>query len=204
MFSGRVSSWNLRDRHMADTLDALASHLGRQRGTPAKIVVWAHNSHLGDVRATETSAHGELSLGQLARERHADDCRLVGFTTYTGTVTAASHWEGSAERKWVRPGLADSIEELFHEVGEKEFLLRFGAAPRSADALRSGRLQRAIGVIYRPETERRSHYFRARVPDQFDTVIHIDETRAVEPLERTAGWDQGEVLETYPFAVWLR
>ncbi len=201
MFSGRVSSWNLRDRHMADTLNALASHLGRQRGTPAKIVVWAHNSHLGDARATETSASGELNLGQLVRERHAGNCRLVGFTTYTGTVTAASHWEGPAERKWVRPALADSIEELFHEVGEKEFLLRFGAAPRSADALRSGRLQRAIGVIYRPETERRSHYFRARVPDQFDALIHIDETRAVEPLERTAGWDQGEVPETYPFAV---
>jgi erythromycin esterase-like protein/predicted phosphoribosyltransferase len=201
MFSGRVSSWNLRDRHMADTLDALASHLGRQQGTPAKIVVWAHNSHLGDARATETSARGELNLGQLVRERHAGDCRLVGFSTYTGTVTAASDWEGPAERKWVRPALADSVEELFHEVGEKEFLLRFGTAPRSADALRSGRLQRAIGVIYRPETERRSHYFRARVPDQFDAVIHIDETRAVEPLERTAGWDQGEMPETYPFAV---
>ncbi len=201
MFSGRVSSWNLRDRHMADTLDALAGHLGRLRGTPAKIVVWAHNSHLGDARATETSASGELNLGQLVRERHAGDCRLVGFTTYTGTVTAASHWEGPAERKVVRPALADSIEELLHEVGGKAFLLRFGVAPRSADALRSGRLQRAIGVIYRSETERRSHYFRARVSDQFDAVIHIDETRAVEPLERTAGWEQGEMPETYPFAV---
>ena len=201
MFSGRVSSWNLRDRHMADSLDALASHLGRQQGTPAKIVVWAHNSHLGDARATETSARGELNLGQLVRERHAGDCRLVGFSTYTGTVTAASDWEGPAERKWVRPALADSVEELFHEVGEKEFLLRFGTAPRSADALRSGRLQRAIGVIYRPETERRSHYFRARVPDQFDAVIHVDETRAIEPLERTAGWEAGEIPETYPFAV---
>lgn len=139
--------WNLRDRHMADTLDALASHLGRQRGTPAKIVVWAHSSHLGDARATETSALGEFNLGQLVRERHADDCRLVGFTTYTGTVTAASDWEGPAQRKWVRPALADSVEELLHEVGEKEFLLRFDAAPRSAHALRSGRLQRAIGVI---------------------------------------------------------
>ena len=201
MFSGRVSSWNLRDRHMADTLDALVGHLGRQRGAPAKIVVWAHNSHLGDVRATEISAGGEVNLGQLVRERHPGDCRLVGFTTYTGTVTAASEWEGPAERKWVRPALADSVEELFHEVGEKEFLLRFAAAPRSADALRSGRLQRAIGVIYRPETERRSHYFRARVPDQFDAVIHVDETRAIEPLERTAGWEAGEIPETYPFAV---
>ena len=186
MFSGRVSSWNLRDRHMADTLDALAEHLTRQRGAPAKIVVWAHNSHLGDARATEIAARGELNVGQLVRERHPGDCRLIGFTTYTGTVTAAEDWDGPAERKWVRPALPDSVEELLHEVGGKEFLLRFGAAPRSAEALRSARLERAIGVIYRPETERQSHYFRARVADQFDAVIHIDETRAVEPLERTA------------------
>jgi erythromycin esterase-like protein len=201
MFSGRVSSWNLRDRHMADPLDALAGHLARQRGTPAKIVVWAHNSHLGDARATETAASGELNVGQLVRERYPGDCRLVGFTTYTGTVTAADDWEGPAERKWVRPALADSVEELLHEVGEKEFMLRFDAAPRSADALRSARLERAIGVIYRPETERQSHYFRARLADQFDAVIHVDETRAAEPLERTGRWEEGEIPETYPFAV---
>jgi erythromycin esterase-like protein len=201
MFSGRVSSWNLRDRHMADTLDALAGHLTRQRGAPAKIVVWAHNSHLGDARATETAASGELNVGQLVRERHPGDCRLIGFTTYTGTVTAASDWEGPAERKWVRPALADSVEELLHEVGEKGFMLRFGAASGSADALCSARLERAIGVIYRPETERQSHYFGARVADQFDAMIHIDETRAVEPLERTARWQEGEAPETYPFAV---
>ena len=201
MFSGRVSSWNLRDRHMADTLDALVGHLTRQRGAPAKIVVWAHNSHVGDARATETAASGELNVGQLVRERHPGDCRLIGFTTYTGTVTAASDWEGPAERKWVRPALADSVEELLHEVGEKGFMLRFGAASGSAQALCSARLERAIGVIYRPETERQSHYFGARVADQFDAVIHIDETRAVEPLERTARWQEGEAPETYPFAV---
>ena len=201
MFSGRASSWNLRDRHMADTLDALAGHLTRQRGAPAKIVVWAHNSHLGDARATETAASGELNVGQLVRERHPGDCRLIGFTTYTGTVTAASDWEGPAERKWVRPALADSVEELLHEVGEKGFMLRFGTASGSAQALCSARLERAIGVIYRPETERQSHYFGARVADQFDAVIHIDETRAVEPLERTARWQEGEAPETYPFAV---
>ena len=201
MFSGRVSSWNLRDRHMADTLDALAGHLTRQRGAPAKIVVWAHNSHVGDARATEIAASGELNVGQLVRERHPGDCRLIGFTTYTGTVTAASDWEGPAERKWVRPALADSVEELLHEVGEKGFMLRFGAASGSARALCSARLERAIGVIYRPETERQSHYFGARVADQFDAVIHIDETRAVEPLERTARWQEGEAPETYPFAV---
>ncbi len=105
MFSGRVSSWNLRDRHMADTLDALAGHLDRQRGQPAKIVVWAHNSHLGDARATEVASQGELNVGQLVRERHSGDCRLIGFTTYTGTVTAADDWEEPAQRKWVRPAL---------------------------------------------------------------------------------------------------
>jgi erythromycin esterase-like protein/predicted phosphoribosyltransferase len=201
MFSGRVSSWNLRDRHMANTLDALARHLGRQRGSPAKIVVWAHNSHLGDARATETAARGELNIGQLVRERHQGDCRLIGFTTYTGTVTAADDWDGPAERKWVRPALAGSVEELLHEAGEGDFLLPFGAARRSADALRSARLERAIGVIYRPQTERQSHYFQARMADQFDGVIHADETRALEPLERTARWEEGEVPETYPFAV---
>jgi erythromycin esterase-like protein/predicted phosphoribosyltransferase len=202
MFSGRVSSWNLRDRHMADTLDALAVHLSRRhRGHPARIVVWAHNSHLGDARATEVAAQGEVNVGQLMRERHPGDCRLIGFTTYTGTVTAADDWEGPAERKRVRPALADSVEELFHEVGEKAFLVRPAVMPGAAETLRSPRLERAIGVIYRPETERQSHYLRARVADQCDAAIHIDETRAVEPLERTARWEQGEVPETYPFTV---
>jgi erythromycin esterase-like protein/predicted phosphoribosyltransferase len=202
MFNGRVSSWNLRDRHMAETLEALAVHLSRRRrGHPARIVVWAHNSHLGDARATEAAAHGELNVGQLMRERHPRDCCLIGFTTYTGTVTAAEDWGGPATRKPVRPALAESVEELFHQAGEKAFLVRPGVAPGTAEALRSVRLQRAIGVIYRPQTERQSHYFRARVTDQFDAVIHVDETRAVEPLERTAGWERGEVPETYPFTV---
>ena len=201
MFQARRSSWNVRDQHMADTLDALAEHLGRQRGEPARLVVWAHNSHIGDAKATEVALRGETNLGALVRRGHVGDCRHIGLTTYTGTVTAADDWGGPAERKWVRPALADSVEELFHEAGEKAFLLSFGAAPASAEALRSARLERAIGVIYRPETERQSHYFRARVSDQFDAVIHIDETRAVEPLERTAGWERGELPETYPFAV---
>ncbi|MDT3439981.1 MULTISPECIES: erythromycin esterase family protein [unclassified Pseudofrankia] len=200
MFTGRVSSWNLRDWHMADTLDALRAHLGRQRTTPAKIVVWAHNSHVGDATATEVATRGELTLGQIARARHPGDCRLVGFTTYTGTVTAASDWDAPADRKRVRPALPDSLEELFHEVGEKEFLVPLGSAEWAAKVLTSARLERAIGVIYRPDTERSSHYFRARAADQFDAIIHIDETRAVEPLERTARWDSGEPSETYPFA----
>jgi erythromycin esterase-like protein len=116
-------------------------------------------------------------------------------------VTAADDWDGPAQRKWVRPALADSVEELFHEAGEKEFLMSLGHAARAAETLRAARLERAIGVIYRPDTERQSHYFRARSGEQFDALIHIDDTRAVEPLERTAVWERGEVPETYPFAV---
>jgi erythromycin esterase-like protein len=201
MVSGRVSTWNLRDQHMADTLDALADHLGRTRGEPAKLVVWAHNSHLGDARATEMGTRGELNLGRLVRERHPDECRLIGFTTYSGTVTAADDWGGPAERKVVRPGLPGSVEELLHEVGSREFLLWFDVARPAAVVLGAARLERAIGVIYRPETERQSHYFQARVGDQFDALIHIDETRALEPLERTGQWERGEAPETYPFAV---
>ncbi|MCU1455202.1 MAG: Erythromycin esterase [Acidimicrobiales bacterium] len=201
MFTGQVPSWNLRDRHMADTLDSLLDHLSRQRGEPARVVVWEHNSHLGDARATEMSLRGELNVGQLSRERHAGDCRSVGFTTYTGTVTAADDWGGPADRKWVRPALTGSVEDLFHAVGGSAFFLPLRDGTGATEALTAPRLERAIGVIYRPETERRSHYFKVRLADQFDAVVHIDDTRAVEPLERTSRWEVGELPETYPFAV---
>jgi erythromycin esterase-like protein/orotate phosphoribosyltransferase len=202
MFTGQVNTWNLRDTHMVDTLDDLAAHLTQTRGEPAKIVVWEHNSHLGDARATESRMRGELNVGQLVRERHGGDCASIGFTTYTGTVTAADDWGGPANRKHVRPGLPGSVEALFHEVGLSEFMLSFPIASRAADVLSSARLERAIGVIYRPETERQSHYFRCRLAQQFDAVIHLDETRALEPLERTARWEEGEeVPATYPYAV---
>ena len=202
MFGGRASSWNLRDQHMVETLDALVVHLSRQRGEVAKVVVWAHNSHLGDARATDVATQGQLNVGQLVRERHGDDCRLIGFSTFTGTVTAADDWGGGAERKRVRPALRDSYERLLHDVDEKAFSIALArATPKATELLRSPRLERAIGVIYRPRTERQSHYFRARLADQFDAVIHIDETRAVEPLERTARWDEGEIPETFPSAV---
>jgi erythromycin esterase-like protein len=194
MFHERVSSWNLRDSHMAETLDALTRHLGAH----AKIVVWAHNSHLGDARATEMGQRGELNLGQLIRQRHGKSATLVGFSTYTGTVTAASGWDGPAERKHVRPALPNSYEALFHETGVPNFLLPLGGNQRAAVLLREPRLERAIGVIYLPRSERVSHYFHAQLTDQFDAVLHFDETRAVEPLERTAGWEVGEVPETYP------
>lgn len=197
MFQGRVSSWNLRDQHMADTLDALAAHLSKP-GKPAKIVVWEHNSHIGDARATEIGYKGELNVGQLARERYHGDAVLIGFTTYQGTVTAASDWDGPAETRQIRRGLPGSYEEAFHRTGLSRFMLPLhDATVLPSNAL----LERAIGVIYAPDTERQSHYFYAHLAQQFDAVLHFDETHAVEPLERTALWETGEAPETYPVGI---
>jgi erythromycin esterase-like protein/predicted phosphoribosyltransferase len=199
MFSGRVNSWNLRDKHMAQTLEALLKHLDRHHDVPsARIVVWAHNSHVGDARATEVWADGQLTLGQLVRQRYGEESRLIGFSTYSGTVTAASEWGGVAERKAVRPALNGSIEELLHETGRSVFLVSTRINPEAEAPLSDVRLGRAIGVIYRPETERQSHYFHVRPADQFDAMIHIDRTRALEPLEPTSLWIAGETPETYP------
>ena len=197
MFRGGVSSWNLRDRHMMETLVGLVAHL-EQFSKPAKVVVWAHNSHLGNARATQMSERGEFNLGQLARERYGHQAKLIGFTTHTGTVTAASDWDAPAERKNVRPSVPESYEMLLHQAGHPRFWLEFEKHPEVAFNLRGGRLERAIGVIYRPETELASHYFTARLPDQFDAVLHFDHSRAVEPLERSAEWEVGEVEETFP------
>jgi erythromycin esterase-like protein/pyrimidine operon attenuation protein/uracil phosphoribosyltransferase len=197
MFRGRADSWNLRDRHMVDTLDELMRFLEQGRSN-ARVVVWAHNSHLGDARATEMSERGELNVGQLAREKYGAKAVLVGFTTYAGTVTAASEWDGPAHRKHVRPALAGSYERLFHDVRIPRFLLPLRSDLDLASALTEPRLERAIGVLYVPETERASHYFHARLPQQFDFVLHFDETRAVEPLERGVLWEAGDVAETFP------
>jgi len=196
MFRGRVASWNLRDEHMAGTLDALVDHFAL-RNRALKVVVWAHNSHLGDARATEMGRHGEWNVGQLVRQRYGAECVSVGFSTYTGTVTAASDWDGPAERKQVRPAMPGSYEALFHEMGLGSFLLTLPRHSHVANGLSEPMLERAIGVIYRPETEFASHYFQARLADQFDAVIHFDRTRAVEPLELTAEWS-GEPAETFP------
>ncbi len=199
MFRGRVTSWNMRDKHMAQTLGALVAHLDAHGGPePARIVVWAHNSHVGDARATEVAADGQLTIGQLAREHYGENCRLIGFSTHRGSVTAASDWGGIAERKVVRPALAGSIEELLHETGRSSFIVPMHDGSPAARALDVVRLGRAIGVIYRPETERQSHYFHVRPSDQFDAMIHIDETRALEPLEPTSVWIAGQNPETYP------
>jgi erythromycin esterase-like protein/predicted phosphoribosyltransferase len=200
VFLEEVSSWNLRDRHMAETLDALVAHLGR-KGSRAKIAVWEHNSHLGDARATEMGQRGELNVGQLTREKYGSEAVLVGFTTHHGTVTAASDWGKPAERKRVRPALAGSYEALFHAAKRDRFLLILNDGDTMVQQLSVPRLERAIGVIYRPDTERQSHYFRARLPNQFDAVLHFDETRAVKSLEITQEWEAGELPETFPFAV---
>ena len=191
MIRGRVSSWNLRDSHMAETLEALALHL--TTGAPAKIVVWAHNSHVGDARATEMGEHGEHTLGQLMRQRYRGQTALLGMTTHRGTVTAASDWGGAAERKRVRDALPGSHEAVFHEMGVRSFYV-------PTAAFRERRLERAIGVIYLPQSERMSHYFHATLAEQFDFVLHFDETRAVEPLERAAA-ETGEAPETYPMGI---
>jgi len=195
---GGVESWNVRDRHMMSMLEALVDHVAAGAGR-ARAVVWAHNSHLGDARATSMASQGELNLGELARDKFGSRCRNIGFTTHTGTVTAASGWDGPAQHMRVRPSMRDSYERLFHDTGIPAFALRLHD-PGVRAALNVSRIERAIGVIYRPDTERLSHYFTARLAQQFDVVIHIDETRALEPLEI---WARHEVdlPETYPTGV---
>jgi erythromycin esterase-like protein len=198
MFGGRVASWNLRDTHMMETLRALLAQINAASGR-ARGVVWAHNSHLGDARGTQMGDRGELNLGQLVRETYGTQACAIGFTTHTGTVTAASNWDEPAERKHVRPSLPGSYERLFHDTGIERFLLALHDSDTRA-ALSAPRLERAIGVIYRPDTERMSHYFRARLADQFDAVLHIDRTNALAPLEAWSR-DEADVPETFPSAL---
>jgi erythromycin esterase-like protein len=196
MYRANVSSWNLRDSHMASTLDDLVEHLNH-RSAPAKVVVWAHNSHVGDARATSMGARGELNIGQLARERYGDNAMLIGFSTNSGHVTAASDWGGPTERKRVRSARPDSHEAMFHAAGIHQFWLPTCDLTTDEELART-RLERAIGVIYRPESELQSHYFEANLIGQFDAVIHVDHSRALEPLELTPLWDAGEPSETFP------
>ena len=201
MFRGATVTWNLRDRHMTDTLGAIAQHLDHELHRPSKICVWAHNSHLGDARATEMGREGELNVGQLVRERYLRDAFLVGFTTYEGQVSAASDWDGPVERKPLRPALEGSYEALFHAVGTPAFTVLPDDDGRLPDVLRRERLERAVGVVYRPDRERLSHWFYAHLADQFDAVVHIDRTHAVEPLERSPRWHGPDAPDTFPFAV---
>lgn len=197
MFRGRDESWNLRDTHMLETLSVLREHLAHDTAAP-KIIVWAHNSHIGDASATEMSRHGQLNLGQLARELYDDDVFLLGFTTHEGTVTAASDWDGKTECKAVRPSLSDSIERLLHDTGIPSFFLPIRGNSAVADALPDGLLERAIGVIYLPDNERVSHYFQTNIVHQFDAIFHIDRTSALRPLDASPSWRHDEVPDTYP------
>ncbi|MGP1354954.1 erythromycin esterase family protein [Roseicyclus sp.] len=179
MYYGGAESWNLRETHMFETLE----HLMQARGPEAKAVVWAHNSHIGDARATEMGAvRGELNLGQLCRERWGDEAALIGFGTHAGTVAAASGWGCAMEVKTVRPSREGSYERICHDSGVRRFLLDLSRDRSLRDALAPVRLERFIGVIYWPETELMSHYADASLPRQFDAWMWFDETEALTPL----------------------
>jgi erythromycin esterase-like protein len=192
MYGGSASAWGLRTHHLAQMISALVDHLDRSVGR-GKVVFWAHNSQVGDARANELGDRCEVSVGQLARERFGEDAVLVGMTTYQWTVRAASDWDSPLEHKIVVPAEPGSYEALFHEIGQPRFYLPLRGCPAAAQVLRAPRLQRAIGVYYRPETERLSHYLQARLSDQFDAVIHIDQTTAVHPMRGDPAYEEEEL-----------
>jgi protein-L-isoaspartate(D-aspartate) O-methyltransferase len=197
MYRGNVESWNLRDQHMFDTLSALLEF----HGPESRAVVWAHNSHLGDAAATEMGARGEHNVGQLCRRALGPKAYLLGFGTDHGTVIAASAWDEPSEVKTVRPADPRSYEALCHQSALPAFLLPLRTPARDAvrEELLAVRLERAIGVIYRPETELQSHYFAASLPRQFDEWVWFDETNALQPLG--TGVPQRGLPETYPFGL---
>jgi erythromycin esterase-like protein len=196
MYYGAAESWNLRDRHMFETLEMLLE----AHGPEARAVVWEHNSHVGNAAATDMGRRGEINVGELCRKRFGARAYLVGFGTDHGTVAAADNWDEPAQIMRVRPAHRDSYEHLFHESEVPAFFLPLGVGSDRdvKDALMASRLERAIGVIYRPDTELQSHYFEAVLPEQFDEYIWFDETRAVEAMAERAVMG-GE--ETFPFGV---
>jgi erythromycin esterase-like protein len=195
MYYGSAESWNLRDQHMFDTLQQLLEH----RGPDAKAVVWAHNSHIGDARFTDMGrVRGELNLGELCRRRFADQAALIGFDTHSGSVAAASDWDGPMEVKEVRPSRADSVERQFHESGLPRAVLHLDTPGELRRRLRAPRLERFIGVIYRPETELQSHYAEVELPGQFDAFVWFDRTSAVTPLPTAR---RAEAPDTWPFGL---
>jgi erythromycin esterase-like protein len=202
MYRGSAESWNLRDQHMFDTLNMILDAKGPQ----SKAIVWAHNSHIGNAAFTDMGMHrGELNIGQLVKEKWDARARLIGFGTHTGTVAAADDWDSPMRIKQVRPSLPDSHERMSHDSGVSRFLLDLREGETEAglrEALMEPRLERFIGVIYRPETERWSHYSDAILPRQFDGWVWFDETSAVSPLrgELRPG-EHREVEETYPFGL---
>jgi protein-L-isoaspartate(D-aspartate) O-methyltransferase len=196
MYHGSRASWNLRDSHMFETLRTLLDYYGEN----SKGIVWAHNSHVGDASATEMFTRGEYNIGYLCRQELASKSYSIGFGTDSGTVMAASDWDGPAEIKKVRPAVEKSYEKLFHQTHIPNFSLALNNPKLNEfhkDLLKS-RLERAIGVIYRPETELASHYFHAVLPKQFDEYIWFDKTHAVYPLETK---ELEGMPDTYPFGV---
>jgi erythromycin esterase-like protein len=177
-------SWNARDRRMAETVEAIAVHAAALTGRPGKVVMWSHNTHTGDARGTSAANRGELNLGQLMRQRHGEGAFLIGFFTYGGTVFAAPEWDMPGRVYDVRPALPDSHSALFRGTGLSSFSLLLRGNTEVSRALAAPMLQRAIGVVYAPQTERQSHYFDARLPEQFDAIIYFERTRAVTPLRR--------------------
>jgi erythromycin esterase-like protein len=198
MYHGSAESWNLRDTHMFETLCQLLD----AKGPDSKAIVWAHNSHIGNATFTDMGRRrDEINIGQLAKERFGDQARLIGFGTHSGSVAAADDWDEPMQVKTVRPSLPQSHERMSHESGIPSFLLDLresAADPNLLDALQEPRLERFIGVIYRPETERWSHYSEAILPKQFDAWVWFDETSAVTPV---AGAAQAGDEDTYPFGL---
>lgn len=196
MYRGAAESWNLRDRHMFTTLQALLAY----RGERAKAVVWAHNSHIGNAAATAMGWQGEFNIGELCRTAYGDEAVLIGFGTDRGTVAAATDWGADMQVKTVRPARADSYENAFRRTGQARSLTDWRSPDRHAlaDMLRTPLLERAIGVVYRPESELLSHYFQAVLAEQFDAWVWFDETHAVTPLglEHARG-----APETWPFGL---
>jgi erythromycin esterase-like protein len=178
-YSGAVPSWNLRDQHMADTIDAVAQHLNGRATGPAKVVVWAHNSHIGDARATERARVGELNVGQVMRQRHGGRAILIGFTTYAGTVRAAAAWGSGGNVRQLKPAIAESFASVFHAVGLPAFSLVLRDREVAVQTLSGARPERFVGVVYSPATERASHYFSTDLARQYDAVVHVDETSAI-------------------------
>jgi protein-L-isoaspartate(D-aspartate) O-methyltransferase len=196
MYYGSDESWNHRDTHMFETLQLLLDRYGRG----SKAIVWEHNSHLGNAAATQFGKHGQINVGQLCRQAYGKDVYAIGQGTDHGTVAAASHWEGPMEIKQVRPAHPDSYERLMHLSEMDAFFLPLTKSSNQqlTSALASRRLERAIGVIYQPETERLSHYFDASLPRQFDEWIWFDETSALRPLTTQQA---AEHEPPHPFAV---
>jgi len=198
LYRGEDSSWNLRDKHMAQTLYDIIKYTSAKSWHPTKIVLWAHNSHIGDARATEMSQRHEVNLGQLVRQKYGDEALLIGFSTYEGQVTAASNWGETPENKDLLPALPNSHSDIFHRAELGNFILNLREKNKATEILKQPLLQRFVGVIYHPETELLSHYFHASLTKQFDFFVHIDNTNALEAITAIPKLETEELEETYP------